>query len=179
MNPPVLQYEGPRKRPRIWNSYDAIVVGVLVLGPIVILIAIGTWRMPPLQWGVQPPRQSPMVTRIQAMRAQVALFKLQHNGRLPGAMPLVSGGGPAAANPATFWAQMTQYTDVNGNTSAVKTATHVYGPYVLAALTNPLNNSQTVAPNAAPGVGFVYDYAGGAGTGKVWGVDQNGTLIPQ
>ena len=147
-----------------------------MFGPIIILIICGTWPRP--RRYIQA-RQPAIVTRVQALRSQVALFKLQHHDRLPGVVPLVSTGGPAAANQATFWAQMTQYTDVDGNTSAVKTATHVYGPYFLANVTNPFNNSQTIVAAAAPGVGFVYDYAGGTGTGKVWGVDANGSLIPQ
>ena len=91
--------------------------------------------------------------------------------------PLVGTGG--VFNPDTFWNQMTQFTDEHGNTNPPKTATHVHGPYFRSIPTNPLNNSKSVAETPAPGVGYVYDYAGGAGTGKVGGVDAAGARIPQ
>jgi hypothetical protein len=55
----------------------------------------------------------------------------------------------------------------------------MYGPYLSSMYANPLNGSTTIASAPARGVGFVYDFAGGAGTGKVWGVDRSGAVIPQ
>jgi hypothetical protein len=114
-----------------------------------------------------------------SLRSQVALFKEQHNDRLPGVCPLVASGGPSSANEATFWAQMTQFTDVDGYTSSTKTARYCYGPYLQSVPANRLNGSKTIASAPARGVGFVYDFAGGAGTGKVWGVDRSGALVLQ
>ena len=114
---------------------------------------------------------------VQSLRSQIALFKLQHNDRLPGANPLVDTGG--ALDEAVFWNQITQFTDLAGDPVAAKDATHVYGPYMQSTPVNPLNNSSTVAAAAASGVGFVYDYNGGIGSGKVWGVDSTGALIAQ
>jgi hypothetical protein len=114
-----------------------------------------------------------------ALRAQVAQFKLQHDNRLPGVCPLVESGGPFNANEATFWAQMTQFTDVDGYTSPTKSARFCYGPYFQSVPVNSLNGSTTIASAPARGVGFVYDFAGGAGSGKVRGVDRSGALIPQ
>ena len=119
-----------------------------------------------------------LITTVQSLRAQVALFKDQHNDRLSGVCPLVESGGPFNANKATFWAQMTQFTDVDGYTSPTKTPRYCYGPYFQSVRDNPLNGSKTIASAPARGVGFVYDFAGGAGSGKVWGVDPAGALIP-
>ena len=44
---------------------------------------------------------------------------------------------------------------------------------------NPKNGSTTLASKPGRGVGFVYDFAGGAGSGKLWGVDEAGGLINQ
>jgi hypothetical protein len=74
---------------------------------------------------------------------------------------------------------MTQYTDVDGDPSPFRSARHCYGPYFQAVQANALNGSRTVASAPAPGVGFVYDFAGGAGSGKLWGVDESGTLVVQ
>jgi hypothetical protein len=120
-----------------------------------------------------------LIATVQSLRSNVALFKLQHNDRLPGVCPLVEGGGLFSANEATFWAQMTQFTDLNGNTSPTKTERYCFGPYILPGYDNALNRSKTIASAPAPGVGFVYDFAGGAGSGKVWGVDRSGALVQQ
>jgi hypothetical protein len=123
--------------------------------------------------------QSTLVTTVQSLRSQVALFKLQHNDRLPGVCPLVTNGGPFNANQATFWAQLTQFTDDDGYTSPTKSARFCYGPYMQSIPVNPTNNSNTIASKPARGVGFVYDFAGGAGSGKVWSVDESGALMSQ
>ena len=63
----------------------------------------------------------------------------------------MDSGGPADAVQATFWNQLTMYSDLDGATVAAKDATHVYGPYMQSIPTNPLNNSQTIASAAAAG----------------------------
>ena len=148
-----------------------ILIVVIILG---ILAAI---VIPQFTNASKEAKQSSLVTMVQSLRSQIALFKLQHNDRLPGASPLVDSGGTLSQ--ATFWNQMTQFTDLDGDPVAAKDATHTYGPYMQSIPTNPLNNSQTVAEAAAAGVGFMYDYNGGIGSGKIWGVDANGAQIPQ
>ena len=175
MSVPVLSYANPRDRRPWWKSYDAAVVFDLVVLPAVVFAIYWAWPEP--RYYSRPSKHSDVITLVQSLRSQVALYRLHHDDRLPGADPLFGGGG--VFNPDTFWDQMTQFTDLAGNTSATKTRTHVYGPYFQSIATNALNNSQTIAATAAPGVGFVYDFAGGAGTGKFWGVDATGALIPQ
>ena len=175
MNPPVLQYENPRNRRRWTWDESAAVAGVVA----VLVLIVGITRPWPRPYKRVQSRRSQLIGLVQSLRSQVALFKLQHNDRLPGVCPLVESGGSPAANEAVLWNQLTRFTDVDGNTSPTKTATHVYGPYMQSLPTNPLNGSRKVAATAAPGVGFVYDYAGGAGSGKVWGVDADGNPIPQ
>ena len=148
-----------------------ILIVVIILG---ILAAI---VIPQFTNASKEAKQSSLVTMVQSLRSQIALFKLQHNDRLPGANPLVDSGGTFDAT--VFWNQMTQFSDLGGGVAAAKDATHVYGPYMQSTPVNPLNNSSTVAAAAAAGVGFMYDYNGGTGSGKVWGVDANGAQIPQ
>ena len=105
------------------------------------------------------------------------MFRLQHNGMLPGACPLVASGGPAGLDDGTFWAQMTQYSDLSGHTSPTKTERYCYGPYMQSE--NAMNGNRRIASAPGRGVGYVYDFAGGAGTGKVWGVDESGAVFAQ
>ena len=159
-----------RRAPKGFTLIEILIV-VIILG---ILAAI---VIPQFTNASKDAKQSSLVTMVQSLRSQIALFKLQHNDRLPGANPLVDTGG--TFDQAVFWNQLTQFSDLNGGTASAKDATHVYGPYMQSIPTNPLNNSQTVAAAAAAGVGFMYDYNGGIGSGKVWGVDATGAQIPQ
>ena len=153
-----------------------ILIVVIILG---ILAAI---VIPQFTNASKEAKQSALVTMVQSLRSQIALFKLQHNDRLPGANPLVDTGG--AFTQAVFWDQMTQFTDLAGAPVPAKDATHVYGPYMQSTPVNPLLNSSVVSNGdgsaAVAGAGFVYDYNGGIGSGKVWGTsDALGTIIAQ
>ena len=63
-----------------------------------------------------------LLTDLQTMRSQIELYKIQHNGALPG------------AGTATFTDAMTDQTDVAG------AAGTDYGPYVRQIPTNPFND---------------------------------------
>jgi hypothetical protein len=154
-------------------------LGFLVGAAIAGFVLVGLFHHYFMDCGCPPARQSSLVTMIQSMRSQIALFKLQHDERLPGVFPLVRSGGPSEADAAMLWAQMTQFTDPDGRPSPTKTETCVFGPYFRSTPVNPMNGSTTIASKPARGVGFVYDFAGGAGTGKIWGVDESGALVSQ
>src|SRR3954454_23844124 len=158
-----------------------ILIVVIILG---ILAAI---VIPQFTNASKEAKQSALVTMVQSLRSQIALYKLQHNDYLPGS-PVTAGaqagfvsGEPVA--PATdptansFWAQMTLFSDVNGNTAAAKSTTFAYGPYMQSIAVNPLVTSTTASTIKtgtanATGCGFVYDYGtNGDGSGKLWGVD--------
>jgi hypothetical protein len=161
-----------------FTAGGAVIMAVVAAGAcFLLLIGWGQYRAR-RHFGT-PSRSAELVTTVMCLRSQVMLFKLQHNDRLPGACPLVARGGPFSANQATFWAQLTQFTDRDGNTSPTKTSKCCYGPYLQSIPSNPLNGSTTIASTPAPGVGFVYDFAGGAGGGKISGVDKVGDLFDQ
>jgi general secretion pathway protein G len=158
-----------------------ILIVVIILG---ILAAI---VIPQFTNASKEAKQSSLVTQVQSMRSQIALFKLQHNDYLPGQLALVGSGG--TFSPTEFWNQLTMFTDVTGATNATKTLQFDKGPYMQSIPKNPLcpvalNASvveETTAPvvnnvpaNAAAVVGFIYDYQGGAGSGKIWGTDTDG-----
>jgi general secretion pathway protein G len=164
-----------------------ILIVVIILG---ILAAI---VIPQFTNASKEAKQSSLVTQVQSLRSQIALYKLQHNDNLPGAIgatgTLVSGdpakiGDPAAAD--SFWGQMTLFSDVTGKTYATKALAGtepVYGPYMQSVAVNPLTNGSLVMNGTATtaGADFIYDYAGGLGSGKLWGTSDRaaGTLVVQ
>jgi general secretion pathway protein G len=150
-----------------------ILIVVIILG---ILAAI---VIPQFTNASKEAKQSSLVTMVQSLRSQIALFKLQHNDYLPGTNPL----NGATFDQAVFWNQMTLFSDVNGATQATKDTQYDKGPYMQSIPKNPLcpttaNNSDVVDGNGTAAVatvcGFVYDYAAGAGSGKIWGTDTDG-----
>ena len=162
-----------------------ILIVVIILG---ILAAI---VIPQFTNASKEAKHSSLVTQVQSMRSQIALFKLQHNDYLPGSSPL-NGGFTSA----TFWDQMTQFSDVTGAVSTAKSATYDKGPYMQSKPKNPLCPGDATAAStvvvagaitdgvpadSASVVGFIYDYGtNGNGSGKIWGTDTNGkTAIPQ
>jgi general secretion pathway protein G len=156
-----------------------ILIVVIILG---ILAAI---VIPQFTNASKEAKQSSLVTMVQSLRSQIALFKLQHNDFLPGTNPL----NGATFDGAVFWNQMTLFSDVAGATNATKTVQFDKGPYMQSTPKNPLCpttalNSDVVATvnGAASGTvcGFIFDYQAGAGSGKIWGTDTDGkTAVPQ
>jgi general secretion pathway protein G len=158
-----------------------ILIVVIILG---ILAAI---VIPQFTNASKEAKQSSLVTMVQSLRSQIALFKLQHNDYLPGTAPL----NGAVFVSGTFWDQMTLFSDVTGATQATKDSATGFdkGPYMQSIPKNPLcptvANASTVEATANGAaatavVGFIYDYQAGAGSGKIWGTDTDGkTAVAQ
>ena len=80
-----------------------ILIVVIILG---ILAAI---VIPQFTNASKEAKQSSLVTMVQSLRSQIALFKLQHNDYLPGVSPLVGSSGTFSQT--TFWDQMSLFSD--------------------------------------------------------------------
>ena len=132
-----------------------ILIVVIILG---ILAAI---VIPQFTNASTEARWSSTASLLQTLRSQIELYKLQHGDTLPDL---------TVAAPNT-WDQLTTQTTYGGNN---------FGPYMQQVPKNPMNAFSAVADGdgtAAPvaGTGFVYDYNGGAGTGKLWATTNSGT----
>jgi len=98
-------------------------------------------------------------TQLQGLRSQIEMYKIQHGGAVPDLL--------------TSWNPLINATIYNGKT---------VGPYIPRAPKNILNNLSNVVDGdgtgpAASQAGFVYDYAGGGGTGKIMATNADGTTI--
>ena len=99
-----------------------ILIVVMILG---ILAAI---VVPQFGSASREAKQTSLVTTVQTLRSQIALFRLQHNDFLPGVSPLVGAGG--SFDQATFWNQLTRFSDLTGATSTSRTGAYDKGPYL-------------------------------------------------
>ncbi|HEX8915773.1 MAG TPA: prepilin-type N-terminal cleavage/methylation domain-containing protein [Humisphaera sp.] len=138
-----------------------ILIVVIILG---ILAAI---VIPQFSSASNDARKSNVQTTVQTLRSQIALYKLQHQDTLPDLV--------------TNWDQITKKTDASGSTSPAA-GVQTFGPYMQETPVNSLNGKSTVANGdgsaaASTAVGFVYDYAAGAGSGKIFGTDVDGKTI--
>jgi len=158
-----------RKNTRGFTLVEILIV-VIILG---ILAAI---VIPQFTNASQDARLSSLQSLTQTLRSQIELYKLQHGDTLPNIV-----GGTSPATTATHWDAMTTVTVYNGKN---------FGPYMQSPPVNPVNSNNNVvdaslASNSDPkpttwntAAGWAYDYRGGAGTGRIWGVNatNNGLL---
>jgi len=97
-----------------------ILIVVVILG---ILAAI---VIPQFTEASTEAKLSSLCTDLQTLRSQIELYKIQHNDVPPSF--------------AGFVAEMTTYSDIDGNTNAAKTAVFCYGPYIQKVPVNQFNN---------------------------------------
>ena len=137
-------------------SLVELVIVVVIVG---LLAAIA---IPRFSRGAAGATDSALAGDLAVLRNAIEMYAAEHNGNFPEA--------------ATFSAQLTQYTNLTGGTSATKNAaTHPYGPYLHAVPAlkdgNYAGNSGVVAQSGTPsaesttaGAGWLYD----ATTGQIW-----------
>jgi general secretion pathway protein G len=135
-----------------------ILIVVIILG---ILAAI---VIPQFTNASQDARESSLLSQLQTLRSQIELYKLQHLDKLPN----IVGGAPAC------WDPLTTKTNKEGNAVAAPGSPVEFGPYMQSPPTNPVNGLSNVTDGNGTGAasaacGFVFDYNGGAGTGRIWG----------
>ena len=127
---------------------------------VVIIGIIGAIAIPRLSRGAEGASDSALAGDLAVMRNALDLYATEHGGTYPAV--------------ATFEAQLTTYTDANGNANATKTGAFIYGPYlrtVPALKVGDEKGGTAVAAAAAPGVAWVYNASAGTivpntGTGK-------------
>lgn len=83
-------------------------------------------------------RENVLKDELRYLRTQILVYKAQHNDIAPGIL------NDTALDGDGFLAQLTQYTDAEGNTSALKTVTHTIGPYLSKMPANPLTEASGV-----------------------------------
>ena len=105
---------------------------VEVLIVVVILGILAATVLPQFSQASKDAKESSLVQNLQMIRHQVALFKFQHDGKLP---------AEGSSNGADFVGQMTQKTLISGTVDPAGT----FGPYILGQIPpNAYNNSRDV-----------------------------------
>ncbi|MGD8992587.1 MAG: type II secretion system protein [Desulfobacterales bacterium] len=148
-----------RKKQAGFTLIEMLIV-VLLLGILAMLI------IPQISVSTDDAMLNTLQSNLGSMRNAVELYYHQHTETYPGENDITgTATADAAASATAFLQQLTRYTDINGAVSAVKTATHIYGPYLKAVTlpTNPYNNDNTVVCDPAEDDITVRASAGTAG----------------
>ncbi len=122
-----IDEKGQKMKAKSGFTLVEILIVVVILG---ILAAI---VIPQFTEASTEAKLSSLCTDLQTLRSQIELYKIQHND-----VP------PSFDN---FIAQTTTYTDIDGNTNAVKTAVFCYGPYMQKVPVNQFNNKFDMTTN--------------------------------
>ncbi|MEM9915023.1 MAG: prepilin-type N-terminal cleavage/methylation domain-containing protein [Planctomycetota bacterium] len=139
-------------------SLVELVIVVVIVG---LLAAIA---IPRFSRGASGASDSALSGDLAVLRNAIEMYAAEHNGTYPLA--------------ATFEAQLTQYSKLDGTTSAAKDADYPYGPYLHSVPTlktgNMAGNSGVLGVAAAPatedettGIGWLYNQT----TGQIYAND--------
>ena len=133
---------------------------------VAILGILGAIVLPTYQGHASEAKISAAKSNLHALRAQIELYKLQHNGSLPG---YVSG---AAIPEGMLELQFTGTSEVTGmpTESKAPAGTYLYGPYLLDIPENPFNDQTALMYSTDfatdvgdPNIGWLYDRTTGQG----------------
>ena len=137
------------RKARAFSLVELVIV-VVILG-IIAAIAI-----PRMSRGAQGAVESRLRSDLAVLRSAINLYAAEHNAAFP--------------STATFAAQLTTYTDIDGNTNPARTSTFCYGPYIEAipALSVGSNKGKSgVAAATGPTIGWLYTQASGTITANL------------
>ncbi len=154
LNPEVTFMVPARTRPLRKRGFTLVELLIVVI----ILAILAAIVVPQFVASTSDAELAALDSNLRNIRSAIALYNQQH-GEYPGA----NGDGTNAANTeAAFLSQLTTFTDADGDASATKDATHIYGPYLTRASMppDPVLNVATVEvinlgslPLVASGVG--------------------------
>jgi type IV pilus assembly protein PilA len=132
---------------------------LIVIGVLGIVAAI---LIPELQGHSARAMDTTAKDNLRILRNVVEVYAAQHNGTPPG---YLNGDTTNTPTNASFAAQLTNATNVSGQTNPTPTALFPFGPYLPAMPLNPFNDSSTATvlansdsfPEEAPGdTGWIY-----------------------
>jgi general secretion pathway protein G len=116
---------------------------VEILIVVVILAILAAISIPQFSTAAEDTRDNSIRMSVYRIRTQLEIYREQHDGTLPAL--------------ATFAAQMTGHTNLQGNVAAAYSPVFRFGPYVLQLPTNPRTLTSDVTDGDAGTSAWYYD----------------------
>ena len=107
---------------------------------VVILGILAAIVIPQFSNASQLSRENTLKDDLRYLRTQIGVYKATHQDSNPG----YQNGQLVSPIDQTFVAQMTEYTDINGNASVTTTAVFAYGPYLAGMPPMPISSLTTI-----------------------------------
>jgi prepilin-type N-terminal cleavage/methylation domain-containing protein len=120
---------------------------VEILIVVVILAILAAIVVPQFSSATNESRDSSLRMSLYRVRQQLEIYKQQHNGNWP----------DLGADGAAFTAQMTQASNVNGDTAVPGTAGYPFGPYIREVPPNPWTSTTSISNGAVGSSAWYYD----------------------
>lgn len=121
---------------------------VEVLVVVLVLSIIALMVVPEFSSATTRTKEATLRANLRTMRAQISLFKTEHNDVYP--------------KFATFVAEMTLASQADRTTAAIGTSGYPYGPYMRSIPDNPFNNLATLKATLDGTTGWTYNETTGA-----------------
>lgn len=154
-----------------------LMIVVSILGILAVIV------LPEFQGHAAESKESAAKSSLHAVRAQIELYKLHHNGLAPGYM--MGTMKPAASGSISLESQFVGTTKLDGTPTAsrVPSDPYLYGPYMSELPVNPFNDMTTIryatdgATEFTPDdtSGWIYERTTGTFKLNKTGTDASGT----
>jgi prepilin-type N-terminal cleavage/methylation domain-containing protein len=138
-----LQEERRTEAPRSGFTLVELLIVVILLGVLVAAV------VPQFTDHTNDARVAAMEHDLLQLRQAIEAYYQQH-GSYPGATDPATGAAPASDPSAAFLAQLTQYTDVRGVVSPIRSEIFRHGPYLRSSTlpANPFRGDNTLVADA-------------------------------
>ena len=143
--------------------------GFTLIEMLIVVILLGilaTIIIPQVSVSTSDAQLNTLHTNLTHLRSAIELYYYQHSNTYPGASVPATKPADVATTAEAFIAQLTRYTDSNGNISNTRGGNYTLGPYVKggALPDNPYNSLNDVTIDATE-TDITVKASGGAGTG--------------
>jgi general secretion pathway protein G len=119
----IKQLTGPLRKQAGFTLVEMLIV-VILLG------ILATVIVPQISVSTEDAKENTLSSNLTSMRNSIELYYYQHKNAYPGAAVPATKPADVTDTGTAFVAQLTRYTDADGNISNSKDATYKYGPYI-------------------------------------------------